>query len=104
MLDRWCSPSAAACCSWAMLATFIEPAALCAAGSNYVRKRLREERGFAKQRLGRDGAAWIRRRQFDLGSLACLCADECWIQLQLWVLNRSRKEPFEVGRRMLPSL
>ena len=32
---------------------YIEPEALCAAGSDYVRNRLREERSFAKQRSGR---------------------------------------------------
>src|SRR5262249_3013213 len=37
-----------------------EPAVLCTAGSDYVRERLREERGFATQRSGRGrGAAWI---------------------------------------------
>jgi hypothetical protein len=44
--------------SWVMLSTLLEPAALCAAGSFYVRGRLREERCFAMQRSGA-GAAWI---------------------------------------------
>jgi hypothetical protein len=44
--------------SWVMLSSLLEPAALCAAGSFYVKEQLRGERGFAMQRSGA-GAAWI---------------------------------------------
>jgi len=43
---------------WVLLRSLLVPAALYAAGSFYIRERLREERGFAMRRSGA-GAAWI---------------------------------------------
>jgi allophanate hydrolase len=79
-----------------------EPAALCTAGSDYVRERLREERGFAMQRSGEGRAlpgSDVANRFLSLMPVVCLCMDYCWLQLQLWVLNRLQKKPFEIGWR-----
>ena len=78
-----------------------EPAALCTAGSDYVRERLREERGFTTQRSG-GGALHgsdVDNRSPLLMPVMCPCTNDCWFQLQPWVLNRLQKKPLKVGRR-----
>jgi len=37
-------------------------------------------------------------RSSSLLTLVCLGTENCWLQFQLWILNRLEEKPLEVGR------
>jgi len=80
----------------------VEPAAFCTAGSDYVRKTPPGEARFRHAAVGGWGA--LRGSDVDnsncvLLPLVCPCTNDCWLQLQPWILDRFRKKPFEIGWR-----